>query len=84
MSWKIRPARSDEAPAISALGRGLGRALFAHACNLARRAQIRSLTIQSDPNAAGFYAALGARFLRDIPSSIPGRSIPCFEFDLAG
>ena len=39
--------------------------------------------IQSDPNAAGFYHALGARLEREIPSSIPGRTIPFFARSLA-
>jgi GNAT superfamily N-acetyltransferase len=64
------------------LGRGLGRALFHHACDVARRAGIATLVIQSDPNAAGFYRALGARLDRQIPSSIPGRTLPFFSFPL--
>ncbi|HIF92408.1 MAG TPA: hypothetical protein EYQ60_04675 [Myxococcales bacterium] len=33
---------------------------------------VGSLVIQSDPNAAGFYEALGSVRKREIPSSIPG------------
>ncbi|MDJ0785588.1 MAG: GNAT family N-acetyltransferase [Myxococcota bacterium] len=66
----------------AALGCGLGRALFEHACACAARLGFRELFIQSDPNAAGFYTALGARALREIPSSIPGRSIPTYAFPL--
>jgi GNAT superfamily N-acetyltransferase len=61
------------------LGRGLGSALFRHACALARREGFGRLVIQSDPNAAGFYAALGARLERHVPSSIPGRELPLFS-----
>ncbi|HEM47295.1 MAG TPA: GNAT family N-acetyltransferase [Alphaproteobacteria bacterium] len=66
----------------SAHGRGLGSALLRHACALARAEGFRALVIQSDPNAAGFYHAHGARAEGEIPSSIPGRSIPCFRLEL--
>jgi GNAT superfamily N-acetyltransferase len=64
------------------LGRGLGAALLAHACGVARSDGFARLVIQSDPNAAGFYDAQGARRVREIPSSIPGRTIPFYELDL--
>jgi len=64
------------------LGRGVGRALFAHACEVARAAGFTVLEIQSDPNAAGFYRRLGARLVGEIPSSIPGRTIPFFSLRL--
>lgn len=66
----------------SHLSQGYGRSLFEHAAALARAEGFVELVIQSDPNAAGFYHALGARLLREIPSSIPGRSIPTFVFSL--
>lgn len=66
----------------SAHGRGLGSALLRHACALARAEGFRAIVIQSDPNAAGFYHAHGARAEGEIPSSIPGRTIPCFRLDL--
>jgi GNAT superfamily N-acetyltransferase len=64
------------------LRRGVGAALFRHACALAVELGWPRLVIQSDPNAAGFYQAMGARLERHIPSSIPGRTIPFFGFDL--
>ena len=66
----------------AALGRGIGTRLFRHACELARGSGFEILVIQSDPNAAGFYRSLGARLEREIPSSIPGRSIPYFTYRL--
>lgn len=66
-----------------ALGGGLGAALLAHARHRAAGAGFTRMTVQSDPNAAGFYESMGARKLRDIPSSIPGRTLPCYEIDLA-
>jgi len=57
---------------------GLGRLLFAHATKLAHRSGFSRLIVQSDPNAAGFYSAVGATLERHISSSIPGRLIPLF------
>ncbi|MBS1196350.1 MAG: hypothetical protein H6R18_135 [Proteobacteria bacterium] len=64
------------------LRRGYGSLLFHHACQVAREAKFQVLVIQCDPNAAGFYEALGVQLTREIPSSIPGRSIPYFEVNL--
>ena len=64
------------------IGHGHGRALFMHACEQARTLGCRHMMIQSDPNAAGFYTALGCALIRQIPSSIPGRTIPLFHFEL--
>ena len=66
----------------SGLRRGSGAALFRHACAVAREAGFRRLVIQSDPNAAGFYLSVGADLERYIPSSVPGRELPLFGFDL--
>lgn len=64
------------------LGRRIGQQLFAHACDAGRRLGATALRIQSDPNAAPFYVKMGARFDAEIPSSIPGRNLPCFEYAL--
>ncbi|AGP39989.1 hypothetical protein SCE1572_39140 [Sorangium cellulosum So0157-2] len=66
------------------IGRGLGRALLSHAREEARRRGYRVLVIQSDPNAARFYEACGARRVGERRSaSIPGRLLPLFELDLS-
>jgi len=64
------------------LHQGYGSQLFMHACKVARKRKFQVLVIQSDPNAGGFYRVLGAQLTREIPSSIPGRFIPHFQFDL--
>ncbi len=64
------------------LSRGIGSQLFHHACANARETGATTLVIQSDPNAAGFYHALGATLEKQIPSSIPGRTIPFFTYAL--
>ena len=65
-----------------AMRRGIGRALLVHAADVSRQAHFDSMEIQSDPNAAGFYVAMGAKLIRNVPSSIPGRSIPVFRLQL--
>ncbi|XBQ16617.1 MAG: GNAT family N-acetyltransferase [Oceanicaulis sp.] len=66
-----------------AIGTGLGRTLYAWAIDQARAASCVRLDILSDPNATGFYAAMGARFVEDRASkTIPGRTLPWYEHDL--
>ena len=67
----------------TAIGGGVGRMLFGEAVRLARRLGYQRMTILADVNAAPFYERMGARFLRQAPSdAIPGRSLPCYEYDL--
>jgi GNAT superfamily N-acetyltransferase len=66
-----------------AIGRGLGRRLWAHAVALAAGRGARGLTLQSDPHAAGFYRAMGARLVGETPSTVfPGRMLPTFRVTL--
>ncbi|MFJ1748185.1 GNAT family N-acetyltransferase [Streptomyces sp. NPDC088116] len=44
-----------------AIGRGIGRTLYAHVLDAARDLGFERLTIDSDPHAVDFYRALGAR-----------------------
>ena len=41
------------------MSRGIGRRLFQHALQLARRRGYRILHLEADPNAAGFYEKMG-------------------------
>ena len=43
------------------IGTGLGRRLFGHAMRRARELGAGTVTIESDPNAEGFYRRMGAR-----------------------
>ena len=64
-------------------GRGIGRALLRAAADLARIKGATRLMILADPNAAGFYARLGARPCGQAPSdAIPGRMLPLYEFTI--
>lgn len=64
------------------MGRGMGSALFEHACSTAQKAGFHRMVIRSDPNAAGFYSARGARLEGYVSSSIPGRDLPFFSLDI--
>lgn len=69
--------------APEAIGTGLGRTLYLWALEQARAAEADRLGILSDPNARGFYSAMGARFIEDRPSKlIAGRTLPWFEHSL--
>ena len=65
-------------------GRGIGRALLEGLLQRAREAGCRSLSIGADPNAEGFYRAVGARRVGTVPSdTVAGRTLPLMRFDLA-
>jgi GNAT superfamily N-acetyltransferase len=65
----------------AALGRGLGRALFAIAVDWTRAQARRRLLIASDPNAVGFYRRLGAVDAGWIASdAVPGRMLPLLAY----
>jgi N-acetylglutamate synthase-like GNAT family acetyltransferase len=62
---------------------GVGRALLTWAVDTARRNGARTMIIESDPDAVGFYQRMGA--IRDgevASASIPGRMLPRLRLDL--
>ncbi|HEU4538100.1 MAG TPA: GNAT family N-acetyltransferase, partial [Polyangiaceae bacterium] len=66
-----------------AIGTGAGRALWLHAVDAARAAGFALLSVDSDPEAEGFYLRMGARRVGESPSgSIPGRVLPCLMYEL--
>jgi GNAT superfamily N-acetyltransferase len=66
-----------------AIGKGLGRGLFAHAAENARGQGFRLLNIESDPNAMGFYEAMGAEWVSEAASpAVPGRRVPVLHYGL--
>jgi GNAT superfamily N-acetyltransferase len=69
-----------------AMGRGIGRALFEHALEQTRSLGHRTLKIEADPNAEGFYADMGARRAGAAITSIEGerRELPLLVYDLDG
>jgi GNAT superfamily N-acetyltransferase len=65
------------------LRQGFGRLLWDHAVITARQAGHRRMLITSDPNAKGFYIAMGAVPIGAIESPVmPGRKLPFLEFRL--
>jgi len=67
-----------------AMGRGIGRALFEHALEQTKKLGHRTLRIEADPNAEGFYTRMGARRVGEAVTEIEGqrRKLPLFLFDL--
>ena len=65
------------------LRRGIGSLLVRHMVTEARQLGIRTVTIQGDPNAEDFYAAIGAEPAGYRESaSIPGRYLPVFRLSI--
>ncbi len=62
------------------IGSGVGRALFAHLLKRLRALGVSRLRIASDPNAEGFYRAMGARRVGEVASRPPGRRLPLLLF----
>jgi GNAT superfamily N-acetyltransferase len=64
-------------------GRGVGRALAEAVLARAADAGFHTLTIAADPNAEGFYLAVGAEKVGEVPSDARvGRILPILRFDL--
>ncbi len=66
----------------SAMGRGIGRALFEHAVTQTRNRGFDSIKIEADPNAEGFYQRMGARRTGTAISEVEGtrRELPQLEY----
>lgn len=64
------------------LGRGIGRRMLDRAKAEARDRGGRSLIIDSDPNAEGFYLKMGAKRIGLTPSRPEGRMLPRLELIL--
>jgi GNAT superfamily N-acetyltransferase len=67
------------------IGRGLGAALFRHAAGVSAERGARTLVIDSDPNAEGFYLRMGAVSRGEVRADVAGtaRTLPRLELALA-
>lgn len=66
------------------IGTGIGCMLFRDAVEVARSRCVERIVIQSDPNAEGFYLAMGAVKTGEKESgSIAGRYLPLLELKLS-
>lgn len=62
---------------------GVGRALVGVALEIAAKAGVPRVAVESDPFAEGFYTGLGARRIGSTPAPMPGapdRALPVLEF----
>jgi GNAT superfamily N-acetyltransferase len=68
----------------SSMGRGIGRALLEHAAGEVKRLGFRSMKIEADPNAEGFYRRMGGARVGTSTSEICGkrREVPLLEYQL--
>ncbi|WP_034387266.1 GNAT family N-acetyltransferase [Deinococcus sp. YIM 77859] len=65
------------------IGRGVGRLLWQDAVTRARGLNWAFLLLESDPHAEGFYRAMGAVRVGEVPSPVlPGRVLPLMRLDL--
>ncbi len=61
------------------IGKGIGAKLLAEMKTTCAAQGISRLTIFSDPHAQGFYDKMGACYVDEIPSNIPGRNVAMYE-----
>lgn len=67
-----------------AMGRGVGRALFAHARERMKALGFSELEIESDPNAKGFYQRMGAHRAGTSVGEVAGqrRELPILIYEI--
>jgi GNAT superfamily N-acetyltransferase len=67
----------------SAMGQGIGRALFSHAVERAKALGLKTIEIESDPNAEKFYQQMGARRVSVNITELDGqtRALPVLIYD---
>jgi GNAT superfamily N-acetyltransferase len=62
------------------IGTGPGRRLWEHAVATARDLGVEVMLLDADPNAAPFYRAIGAEWVREEPTSRPGWALQVFRY----
>jgi GNAT superfamily N-acetyltransferase len=68
--------------APEAIRTGVGRALWAHVVATARAMGEPAFFIESDPNADGFYVAMGAQRTGERVAAVTGRVLPVLRYEL--
>lgn len=62
------------------IGKGLGRMIWDHLLTKAKELGISEFTLDSDPNAEGFYLKMGAKNIGFTPSTVfPDRHLPLMK-----
>ncbi|MBV6451670.1 MAG: hypothetical protein MHPDNHAH_02416 [Anaerolineales bacterium] len=66
------------------IGRGVGKELFLHVVEMARQRGYKSLQLEADPNAIGFYEKMGMKKIGERHSEVDGqaRILPLMEMTL--
>ena len=64
------------------MGRGIGRALFEHALEVAQRDGMQAIELDADPNAVSFYEKMGCQIIGETKSSWD-RMIPRMRFEFS-
>jgi GNAT superfamily N-acetyltransferase len=66
------------------IGKGVGKSLFLHAKKLASQRNYKTLQLEADPNAAGFYEKMGMFKIGERHSEVEGqpRILPIMEMKL--
>jgi GNAT superfamily N-acetyltransferase len=62
--------------------KGFGSMMFSEVLRYARSQQYKSLTVVADPHANGFYEKMGGTANDLLPSSIPGRNLAIYLYQL--
>ncbi|MEN1937475.1 GNAT family N-acetyltransferase [Paenibacillus sp. 102] len=64
-------------------GKGYGKLLWQSVVEKAAELGIKSFTIDSDPNAKGYYIKMGAKLIGETPSTVfKGRVLPLLQYDV--
>ena len=62
------------------IGQGYGRRLMQHLIKQAQNQKWAKLKILADPHSKEFYEKLGAKYIKEVPSNIAGRTVSYFEW----
>ncbi|MFE6137109.1 GNAT family N-acetyltransferase [Bacillus sp. NPDC057893] len=64
-------------------GKGYGKILWEFVIEQANELGIKSFTIDSDPNAKGYYLKMGAKLIGETPSTVfKNRLLPLLQYDV--
>jgi ribosomal protein S18 acetylase RimI-like enzyme len=66
------------------IGKGVGKSLFLHAVEVSRQRGYKTLQLEADPNAVGFYEKVGMRKIGERHSEVAGqpRVLPIMEMKI--
>jgi GNAT superfamily N-acetyltransferase len=65
----------------ASIGSGVGRLMWDQAVDRAKALGAKRMTLEADPNAAGFYERMGARLTGSAKAPDTGRELPTYEIE---